>query len=110
MRLRVLAEIIAQGYGFAYVKYPFSHMEEFRAPERQAREQERGLWAPDPVPKSAQTAVAVASPSTTVYVTDTGEKYHRHGCRYLARSSIPILLEAAAGRFEPCSVCRPPRM
>ncbi|HKX58131.1 MAG TPA: thermonuclease family protein [Steroidobacteraceae bacterium] len=26
----VNAEIIAQGYGFAYVKYPFSRMEEFR--------------------------------------------------------------------------------
>jgi micrococcal nuclease len=85
-------------------------MEEFRALERQAREQERGLWGPAAVPKSAQTAVGVASPSTTVYVTGTGEKYHREGCRYLARSSIPVLLESAAGRFEPCSVCRPPRM
>jgi endonuclease YncB( thermonuclease family) len=38
-------EIIGQGYGFAYVKYPFTRMEEFRAAERDAREQGRGLWA-----------------------------------------------------------------
>ena len=29
------AEIIAQGYGFAYVKFPFERMEEFRELERQ---------------------------------------------------------------------------
>lgn len=40
----------------------------------------------------------------------TGEKYRRENCRYLAQSSIPIPLESAAGRLEPCSVCRPPRM
>jgi micrococcal nuclease len=39
------AEIIAQGYGFAYVKYPFSKMEEFRQLEREAREASRGLWS-----------------------------------------------------------------
>jgi len=43
----VNAEIIRQGYGFAYTKYPFSLMEEFRALEREAREKERGLWAPE---------------------------------------------------------------
>ena len=38
------AEIIKQGYGFAYIKYPFRYMEEFRQYEREARENERGLW------------------------------------------------------------------
>jgi len=38
------AEIIAQGYGFAYTNYPFSKMEEFRRLEREAREAGRGLW------------------------------------------------------------------
>ena len=37
------AEIIRQGYGFAYVKYPFSRMEEYRLLERTAREEGRGL-------------------------------------------------------------------
>ena len=41
----VNAEIIRQRYGFAYTKYPFSLMEDFRALEREAREEGRGLWA-----------------------------------------------------------------
>ena len=41
----VNAEIIRQGYGHAYVKYPFSRMEEFRGYERQARRRGLGLWA-----------------------------------------------------------------
>jgi endonuclease YncB( thermonuclease family) len=39
------AEIIKQGYGFAYTRFPFARMEEFRRLEREAREQRRGLWA-----------------------------------------------------------------
>lgn len=39
------AEIIRQGYGFAYTKYPFSRMDEFRKLERKAREKRKGLWA-----------------------------------------------------------------
>lgn len=38
------AKIIEEGYGHAYVRYPFSKMEEFRALERQARENRKGLW------------------------------------------------------------------
>jgi micrococcal nuclease len=38
------AEIIKQGYGFAYTKYPFKYVEEFRQYEREARENGRGLW------------------------------------------------------------------
>ncbi len=41
----VNAEIILQGYGFAYTKYPFIYMEKFRLYEKQARELEKGLWA-----------------------------------------------------------------
>ena len=44
----------------------------------------------------------------TVYVTRTGAKYHRSGCRYLKKSMIPISLKNAKKRYNPCSVCRPP--
>ncbi len=37
-------EIIEQGYGHAYMGFPFSKMEEFRAAEREAQSNERGLW------------------------------------------------------------------
>jgi hypothetical protein len=47
---------------------------------------------------------------TTVYITKSGTKYHRAGCRYLSSSRIPISLgEAKARGYEPCSVCDPPR-
>jgi micrococcal nuclease len=109
----VNAEIIRQGYGFAYTRFPFKYLEEFRRHERDAREAGRGLWAPDKTPDAPRappkTAADEADARTvTVYVTRTGEKYHRAGCRYLARSQIPLALAEAAKRYGPCSVCRPP--
>jgi micrococcal nuclease len=41
----VNAEIVKQGYGHAYTKYPFRYLEDFRRYEREAREAGRGLWA-----------------------------------------------------------------
>ena len=38
------AEIIKQGYGFAYTRFPFKYMEEFRRYEREARESRKGMW------------------------------------------------------------------
>lgn len=40
----VNAEIIRQGYGFAYTRYPFQYLEDFRTYERDARQNNRGLW------------------------------------------------------------------
>jgi len=46
----------------------------------------------------------------TVYVTRTGKKYHRDGCRYLASSKIPMSLkDAQAKGYTPCKVCHPPQ-
>jgi len=42
------AEIIKQGYGFAYTRFPFKYLDEFRRYEQEAREQGRGLWAKAP--------------------------------------------------------------
>jgi endonuclease YncB( thermonuclease family) len=40
----VNAELIKQGYGFAYTRFPFQFMENFRAYEKYARANNRGLW------------------------------------------------------------------
>ena len=48
----------------------------------------------------------------TVYITNTGSKYHASGCRYLSKSQIPIpisLSDAKAQGYGACSVCKPPR-
>ena len=45
----------------------------------------------------------------TVYLTKTGKKYHREGCRSLSKSKRPMSLKDATERgFTPCKVCRPP--
>ena len=38
------AEIVKQGYGYAYTKYPFKYLEQFRKYGKEARENKRGLW------------------------------------------------------------------
>lgn len=45
----------------------------------------------------------------TVYITRTGKKYHRDGCRHLAVSKIAISLKDAKEKgYTPCKVCHPP--
>lgn len=39
------AKLIKEGYGFAYVVFPFTHLDEFRQYESDARAQNKGLWA-----------------------------------------------------------------
>ncbi len=63
---------------------------------------------PASVPHPA--AVRPQQKEQTVYITRTGRKYHRDGCRYLSHSRIPISLkDAQANGYTPCSVCNPPR-
>lgn len=37
-------EIIRQGYGFAYTKFPFKYLEQFRRAEKEARQNKIELW------------------------------------------------------------------
>jgi Predicted hydrolase (metallo-beta-lactamase superfamily) len=48
--------------------------------------------------------------SVTVYITNTGEKYHTDGCQYLRKSKIEITLKDAKSQgYSPCSKCHPPQ-
>ncbi len=51
--------------------------------------------------RSAQTIEQV------VYITKTGHKYHRAGCRYLRYSAIPVEKSKAQEMYGACKVCRP---
>jgi micrococcal nuclease len=52
-----------------------------------------------------------AGGETTVYVTNSGEKYHREDCRSLRRSKIALPLEdAVKSGYGPCSICKPPEL
>lgn len=43
----VNAEIIKQGYGFAYLSFPFTKADEFETYQNQARDAKRGVWDSD---------------------------------------------------------------
>jgi micrococcal nuclease len=45
--LFVNLEIVRQGYGHAYTRYPFKYLDLFRAYEKHARESGKGLWQPE---------------------------------------------------------------
>jgi hypothetical protein len=55
-----------------------------------------------------QQTTESSADNETVYVTRTGEKYHRGSCRHLSKSKSPLPLKEAAARYSPCSVCKPP--
>jgi competence protein ComEC len=59
---------------------------------------------------AAGGVVTGAAGGSRVFVTATGECYHRSGCRYLSSSRIATTLaRAKADGYRPCSVCDPPR-
>ena len=44
----------------------------------------------------------------TVYIFETGEKYHKADCQYLGKSKISIKYEdALKEEYEPCEKCKP---
>ncbi|MGN0406991.1 MAG: hypothetical protein ACI4EJ_01910 [Bacteroides sp.] len=44
----------------------------------------------------------------TVYITNTGKKYHRSGCSYLSKSKIAISKSSAQAKgYDACSRCNP---
>jgi len=109
--------------GYAKVStYPpnVKHTDRFLRAQRKAKEAGRGLWgdgatpANDPILAVDDGQLNVEDDSTppssgrTVYITRTGERFHRGGCRYLRRSRIPCVLKDAIARgLAPCRVCRP---
>lgn len=64
---------------------------------------------PPPTQPTEPTPADPAPPTSyTVYITDTGTKYHGYGCRHLKNSCHPIDRNAAiAQNYTPCSVCNP---
>lgn len=64
---------------------------------------------PAPTATPNDTPSVSESKSVTVYVTKTGAKYHSDGCRYLSKSKIAMSLDDAKKKYDPCSVCNPPR-
>ena len=118
---RISEEMIAEGLAWHYKQY--SKDQNLAKAELAAKQAKKGLWADaNPTPpwdfrKGGSSAKQVppavdlgARPkqSITVFVTDSGEKYHMENCKYLAKSSNPISLEKLGANYQPCKVCSPP--
>jgi len=59
-------------------------------------------------PAVAPAEKTAGADTETVYITRTGSKYHRAGCRHLAQSSVAISRKEAEARgYAPCKVCKP---
>ena len=96
--LFVNLEIVRQGYGHAYIRFPFKHSELFQHYAEKASEVGKGVHGG--VPKSP----IMPKNELVVYVTGTGKKYHLEECRW---GTIPMPLEEAKLRYEPCRICKP---
>ncbi|MDF1525928.1 MAG: thermonuclease family protein [bacterium] len=109
--------LVAEGYAWWYSRY--SDDEELRNLQAEAREAKKGLWVDPKVippwifrmggvsPKEDHSVEVLLDRSDVVFLTASGGKYHRDGCRYLSESSFPVTLGEAKGRgYEPCGVCK----
>ncbi len=64
--------------------------------------------APTQAPPATEAPAQTEAEEEIVYITATGKKYHRSGCRHLKDSKIEIPLDdAIAQDYEPCKVCNP---
>lgn len=73
-----------------------------------AEEEAAAAVAEQEAAAAAAAASAGGGGGDTVYITKTGEKFHRDGCRYLKKSQIAISRsDAVAQGYGACSVCNP---
>jgi len=78
----------------------FKYRDIFLAAENAARQNKSGGW---------KSAAAVDSAKVvgedTVYVTKSGKKYHRAGCRLLSQNRAALLLSQARVEYSACRLC-----
>lgn len=61
-----------------------------------------------PVLSPAKSDFTEENCGALVYITKSGTKYHRDGCRYLRGGKIPVdFSKLDTNKYTPCSVCKP---
>ena len=109
MVLAAVGDTFAQGYDAGYSEGYAQKQKDDQA----AREQYLASITPVlPViaPTEPETEAPPAEVETvTVYITNSGTKYHLDGCRHLKSKIEKTLEEAKALKLEPCKVCNPPK-
>lgn len=109
------ARLLLDGYAQLMTIPPnVKYIDYYTKYQAESREASKGLWGieaktTNTVTSEPSKAITPTSSPPTVYITNTGAKYHSGWCRYLSKSKIPISLsEAMASGYGPCSVCNPP--
>ena len=110
-------ELVSEGMAWHYKFYSKDKM--MAAAEVKAKAAKLGIWSqanPTPPWDFRKGGAANRGPpekgaaNTKVFTTATGKKYHRDGCRSLAKSKFAtILSKAKAAGYGACKVCRPPQ-
>ena len=80
--------------------------QEAQAAEQARIEQEQAAAEQERI--AQEQAAQQSQEDPIVYVTNTGAKYHRAGCRTL-KSQIEKHLSEVRGYYEPCGICNPPQ-
>ena len=107
-------ELVSEGMAWHYKFY--SKDKTMAAAETKARTAKLGIWSqPNPTAPwdfrrgKGDVQQEIGQANTPVFLTRSGSKYHRDGCRSLAKSKIAIALANARKRYGPCKVCKPPQ-
>lgn len=77
--------------------------------EQAAKAEEEKIKAEQQAQEEASSqSVDQQNNDPVVYITNTGNKYHAGGCRFLKKSKIEKHLSDVKGNYQPCGVCNPP--
>jgi len=119
--------LVREGLAWWY-RYFAPEADHLREAQLEAMEARRGIWK-DPGPVAPWdwrrrdrdqpdlparesldgSGLEEAAPDAdAVFITDTGARYHREGCRHLVSRNRLTLPAAQALGYEPCRVCHPP--
>lgn len=131
--LFVNSELVRQGYAAVDGTVETRYRERLEECERRARAATKGIWSmlrDTPVPASRPAASQPAKPlpapevaasqpvgkpppshgsaGLTVYVTRSGEKYHRANCSFARKGATAISVQDALDKgLTPCTRCKP---
>lgn len=103
--LLINAELLRQGLARVWDDTThFKYQEIFLIAEHKARTARRGNWKFVAF-LSTEIDHATTVAGDTVYVTQSGKKYHRAGCRLLSANKTALPLPQARLEHEPCRLC-----
>jgi hypothetical protein len=103
--LLINTELLSRGLALVWDDTAgFKYQRIFLVAEHKARTARRGNWKYAGF-LSAEINHAATIGDDTVYVTQSGKKYHRAGCRLLSENKTALPLSQARLEHEPCRFC-----